>query len=198
MKSGERRDAIIAAAVRLFSEKGFRGATTRELAAALDVTEPVIYQHFETKRDLYRAIIEAKARERNQDNEHWQAVEDPQGDREFFGAIVRVLLTRVQSDPAYLRLLFFSALERHELAELFFERDAAEIYQRVSGYIRRRIEEGAFRDDIDPAVAARGLVGMAVHHATVQVLFHDTVVTATQEEYAASVVEIFLAGILRK
>src|SRR5271166_1507603 len=160
MKSGERRDAIIAAAVRLFSEKGFRGATTRELAAALDVTEPVIYQHFETKRDLYRAIIESKARERRQDNEYWQDVENPRGDREFFGAVARLMLQRIERDPSYLRLLLFSALEGHELADLFFERDAVEIYGRVSGYIRKRIEEGAFRSNIDPDCAGRALVGM--------------------------------------
>jgi AcrR family transcriptional regulator len=198
MKSGERRDAIIAAAVRLFSEKGFRGATTRELAAALDVTEPVIYQHFETKRDLYRAIIESKARERRQDNEYWQDVENPRGDREFFGAVARLLLQRVERDPAYLRLLLFSALEGHELADLFFERDAAEFYDRVTKYFRKRIDEGAFRADIDPSVAARSLVGMAVHHATVQALFHDTVVTASREDYASGMVEIFLAGIERR
>jgi AcrR family transcriptional regulator len=198
MKSGERRDAIIAAAVRLFSEKGFRGATTRELAAALDVTEPVIYQHFETKRDLYRAIIETKARERRQDNEYWQNVENPRGDREFFGAVARLLLQRVERDPSYLRLLLFSALEGHELAELFFERDATEIYDRISDYIRKRIDAGAFRADIDPAVASRVLVGMAVHHATVQALFHDTVVTASREEYASGMVEVFLAGIERR
>ena len=198
MKSGERRDAIIAAAVRLFSEKGFRGATTRELAAALDVTEPVIYQHFETKRDLYRAIIETKARERSQDNEYWQDVEHPRGDREFFGAVTRLLLQRIERDPSYLRLLLFSALEGHELADLFFERDAVEIYGQVSGYIARRIEEGAFRNDIDPCNAARALVGMAVHHATVQTLFRDTVVTASREEYATEMVELFLAGITRR
>ena len=198
MKSGERREAIIAAAVRLFSEKGFRGATTRELAAALDVTEPVIYQHFETKRDLYRAIIESKARERRQDNEHWQEMENPRGDREFFGAVARLLLQRVERDPSYLRLLLFSALEGHELADLFFERDASEIYNRISEYIRKRIEEGAFLANIDPGVAARALVGMAVHHATVQALFRDTVVTVSREEYAAGMVEIFLAGIERR
>ena len=198
MKSGERRDAIIAAAVRLFSEKGFRGATTRELAAALEVTEPVIYQHFETKRDLYRAIIETKARERRQDNEYWQDVEHPRGDREFFGAVARLLLQRVERDPAYLRLLLFSALEGHELADLFFERDAVEFYDRISDYIRKRMEAGAFRADIDPAVAARALVGMAVHHATVQALFRDTVVSKGREEYAVEMVEIFLAGIERR
>ena len=61
MKSAERRDAIVRSAIHLFAEKGFRGATTRELAAAAGVTEPVLYQHFRTKSDLYSAIIEAKA-----------------------------------------------------------------------------------------------------------------------------------------
>lgn len=198
MKSGERREAIIAAAVRLFSEKGFRGATTRELAAALEVTEPVIYQHFETKRDLYRAIIETKARERRQDNEYWDDVENPRGDREFFGAVMRLLLQRVERDPSYLRLLLFSALEGHELADLFFERDAVEFYDRVSSYIAGRVQEGAFREDIQPAVAARALVSMAVHHATVQALFHDTAVTISREEYASQAIEIFLSGLQRR
>ena len=198
MKSGERRDAIIGAAVRLFSEKGFRGATTRELAAALEVTEPVIYQHFETKRDLYRAIIETKACERRQDNDYWKEVENPRGDLDFFGAVARLLLQRVERDPSYLRLLLFSALEGHELAELFFERDATEFYDRVSSYIRKRIDDGAFRSDIDPAAAARALVGMAVHHATVQTLFRDTVVALGHEEYATQMVNIFLAGVERR
>jgi AcrR family transcriptional regulator len=197
MKGGERREAIIAAAIRLFSEKGFRGATTRELAASLDVTEPVIYQHFETKRDLYRAIIESKARERRLENDHWQNVENPRGDREFFGAVARLMIERVEGDPSYLRLLLFSALEGHELADLFFERDAVDYYGRVCSYIGKRVAEGAFRDDIDPAIASRALMGMAVHHALVQALFHDTVVTASSEVYATQMVEIFIAGLAR-
>ncbi len=197
MKSGERREAIIAAAVRLFSEKGFRGATTRELAAALEVTEPVIYQHFETKRDLYSAIIETKAKER-QHSDYWHEVENPAGDREFFGAVARLLLQRVERDPSYLRLLLFSALEGHELADVFFEREAGEVYRRVTDYIRKRVEEGAFRPDLDVTNAARALVGMAVHHAMIQALFRDTVVTSSREQYAAEMVEIFLAGMERR
>src|SRR5690242_18167586 len=63
MKGGERRAAIVTEAIRLFAEKGFRGTTTRELASAVGVTEPVLYQHFKTKRDLYTAIIETKSGE---------------------------------------------------------------------------------------------------------------------------------------
>ncbi len=61
MKSEERRAAIVRSAIHLFAEKGFRGTTTRELAAAAGITEPVLYQHFRAKSDLYSAIIEAKA-----------------------------------------------------------------------------------------------------------------------------------------
>ena len=62
MSSEERRAAIVHAACRLFAERGFRGTTTRELAAAVGVTEPVLYEHFRTKRDLYSAIIGEKAK----------------------------------------------------------------------------------------------------------------------------------------
>ena len=61
MKSGDRRAAIIRSAIHLFAEKGFRGATTRALASAAGITEPVLYQHFGTKRALYDAVVEAKA-----------------------------------------------------------------------------------------------------------------------------------------
>src|SRR5450631_1019797 len=56
----ERRASIVAAAARLFSQQGFRGVTTRELASAAGISEPVLYEHFKTKRDLYTAIIEDK------------------------------------------------------------------------------------------------------------------------------------------
>ena len=58
MTATERRAAIIQAAMKLFSERGFRGTTTREIASAVGVSEPVLYQHFPSKGDLYTAIIE--------------------------------------------------------------------------------------------------------------------------------------------
>ncbi len=58
MPSGERRVAIVNAAIRLFSQNGFRGTTTKQLAQAVGVSEPVLYMHFATKSELYSAIIE--------------------------------------------------------------------------------------------------------------------------------------------
>src|SRR5437764_12689967 len=86
MKSEERRAGIIAAAVRLFAEKGFRGTTTRELASAIGVTEPVLYQHFGTKRDLYAAIIEEKTRASSKGVAELRALAKGEADRAVLGA----------------------------------------------------------------------------------------------------------------
>jgi AcrR family transcriptional regulator len=43
LSKDQRRQAIVEAAAALFAERGFRGVTTRELAKAVGVTEPVLY-----------------------------------------------------------------------------------------------------------------------------------------------------------
>ena len=170
MKSEERRAAIVQSAIHLFAEKGFRGATTRELAAAAGVTEPVLYQHFHNKSDLYCAIIEAKAAEVSGHTAELGELARAGDDRAFFGGVGDVILRRYEEDPELSRLLFFSSLERHELSDLFFERLFVGFYKLVTGYIRRRIREGEFRR-VDPEIAARGLIGMISYHGLVALLF---------------------------
>src|ERR1044071_7406409 len=60
MCAGERRQQIAEVAMRLFSERGFRGTTTKEIAQAAGVSEAIIFRHFATKEDLYTAIIDYK------------------------------------------------------------------------------------------------------------------------------------------
>jgi AcrR family transcriptional regulator len=170
MKGGERRAAIVTEAIRLFAEKGFRGTTTRELASAVGVTEPVLYQHFKTKRDLYTAIIETKSGEGVERSarlhEHLQGDDD----RAVLTALADLILDNFDEDPGFTRLLFFSALERHELAALFFERQVVRFYDVVAGYIRRRSRAGAFQG-VSPQLAARSFIGMVSYHGQVDMLF---------------------------
>ena len=61
MAGEERRLQILAVAVRLFSERGFRGTTTKEIAQAAGVSEAMVFRHFATKEELYAAILDHKA-----------------------------------------------------------------------------------------------------------------------------------------
>ena len=53
------RDRIVAAAIDLFSERSFDGASTREIAARADVTQPLVNYHFRSKEELWRAAVDA-------------------------------------------------------------------------------------------------------------------------------------------
>src|SRR5580765_2977133 len=139
MKGEERRAAIVREAIRLFAQAGFRGTTTRQLAAALGVTEPVLYQHFPSKSDLYRAIIEAKSAEVQPQAAALRQLARGSDDRAFLCALGELILRRYDEDPELSRLFFYSALEGHEMADLFFERLYIGFYRLVTGYIRRRI-----------------------------------------------------------
>jgi AcrR family transcriptional regulator len=65
LPAGERRSAIVDAALRVFSTGSYSGATTAELAREAGVSEPILYRHFASKRELYFACLD----------EAWQRLE---------------------------------------------------------------------------------------------------------------------------
>ena len=66
MAGEERRLQILRVAVTLFSQKGFRGTTTKEIATAAGVSEAMVFRHFANKRELYAAILERMGAELNE------------------------------------------------------------------------------------------------------------------------------------
>jgi TetR/AcrR family transcriptional regulator len=58
LPAAQRREQLLDTAARLFAVRGYAGATTSEIARAAGVTEPIIYRHFPSKRDLFIALIE--------------------------------------------------------------------------------------------------------------------------------------------
>jgi AcrR family transcriptional regulator len=54
----ERRALIVEAAGRLFGERGYDGTRLDDIAAAAGVTKPILYRHFDSKRDLYLALLD--------------------------------------------------------------------------------------------------------------------------------------------
>src|SRR5215468_10892331 len=101
-----RRQDILTAAERLFSQKGFNGTTTKELAAKAGVHEAILFRYFKNKRELYRATVELKlARNRPAALEKMQQAAGKLDDRRFFEALAVGLLTRFEEDPSISRLI---------------------------------------------------------------------------------------------
>jgi AcrR family transcriptional regulator len=194
MTSEDRRASIMETACELFAEKGFRGTTTRELAAAAGVTEPVLYEHFRTKRDLYSAIIESKARGGIEVlsalDARFRRIDDDFG---FFVTLADSIIDWYSEDKAFIRLLLFSSLEDHELKNLFHER-SLDCFHIVTNYIARRKAEGAVRESVDPRVAARAFFGMVAHYALHSIVFAVSPIPRPPKEVIREMVGIFLGG----
>ncbi|GAB2895914.1 hypothetical protein GCM10027093_34450 [Paraburkholderia jirisanensis] len=62
-RGDETRHRIIEAAVELFGEHGFEGASTRDIATRAGVNAPALQYYFENKEGVYRACVEALADE---------------------------------------------------------------------------------------------------------------------------------------
>src|SRR5215218_7720357 len=58
MSADDRRAAVLECACGVFARGSYRGTTTKEIACEAGISEPILYRHFESKRDLYLACLE--------------------------------------------------------------------------------------------------------------------------------------------
>jgi TetR/AcrR family transcriptional regulator len=166
MTGEDRRLQILRVAMRLFSQRGFRGTTTKEIALASGVSEAMVFRHFATKKELYSAILDHKAcLHETMDPLHVVAkAVAAKDDRAVFEGLALDALNQHDCDPEFHRLLLHSALEEHELAQMFWEKFVKRVYRLLGGYIRQRQRDGAFTK-VDPLIVVRAFVGMIIHHS---------------------------------
>lgn len=198
MAGDERREQIIKAAMCLFSENGFRGTTTKEIAKISGISEATVFKHFANKEELYTDILDHKACNHGLEDPFEEIAEELAA-KDDFGVFYGMALNAFRhhrEDRDFIRLLLFSALERHDLARMFFESYVARIYEFLSEYIRTRQEDGVFRE-IEPKVVVRSFVGMMIHHSLSNMLWdtEQKLLKISDEEAAREFATILLNGI---
>lgn len=198
MAGGERRQQILEVAMRLFSQRGFRGTTTKEIAAGAGVSEAMVFRHFANKEELYSAILDFKACSGGIEEMRAHVADAIRRKDDFavFSGFARELMRHHESDTEFLRLLTHSALEGHELAEMFWDRNVRGLYEFLGGYVRDRQREGAMRE-VDPRIVVRAFVGAVIHHSLNNTLW-DTkrvLLDITNERAADEFARILLEGV---
>ena len=194
----ERRESIIEKAIELFSQYGFRGTTTRELAAACGVSEPTLYQHFPSKSDLYAAIIDSVAGSGisfEQIDEQLRPFLIRRDDAGYFRTLLSMMLDFYEQNPNFIRLRHFSSLEGHDLSHMFFERMSREFCGLFISYLTLRKDEGGFRS-LDPNAVASLMIGAVDHYGLHFLVFHHPLKQAPErEEFLNEVVRTVIEGV---
>jgi TetR/AcrR family transcriptional regulator len=156
MAAEERRRCVVGAACRVFSKSSYSGATTAEIARESGVTEPVLYRHFPSKRDLYLACLDAAwAHVRRLWEEALANEPDPRLRLAAMGqAYVRLQRT---GDKIMLSDLWIQALtEASEDPKIrrYLRDQVREVHDFVADKIREAQSEGGILKDRDPEAEA--------------------------------------------
>ena len=149
----ERRAAVLETACRVFSQGSYRGTTTAEIAREAGVSEPILYRHFASKRDLYLACIdEAWRRVRV----IWDAALVQEGESaECFNAMGRAL--HASKEKFVLSSLWVQALteaSEDPVIRRHMRRHLRDVHDFVVAVIHRAQEAGWIEQDRDPVAEA--------------------------------------------
>jgi AcrR family transcriptional regulator len=108
LRRAERREQNLAAAARAFARAGFAATSLDDVAAEAGITRVILYRHFESKADLYRAILDrACAR-----------LAETVGTGDYGDQAIPALVRAAAADPGAFRLLFRHAAREPEFRDL--------------------------------------------------------------------------------
>ena len=158
LPAAERRQALIDAALRVFAAGSYRGTTTAEIAREAGVSEPILYRHFSSKRDLYLACLEAvwhglRAR--------WDAaIEEAVSSDQFLPAITGCYVSIRDAKDRAAELWMQATLEAADdpVVRSFVRKQLREVRDYVAAIVRRCQAEGTVLPERDPEAEAWLLV----------------------------------------
>src|SRR5436190_14269858 len=104
----QRREQILTAATEAFARSGFAATGLDDIAAEAGITRVLLYRHFDSKADLYRAVLERAC----------HRLEESVGRDEFDEHAIPALIRSAAADPDAFRLLFRYAAREPEFRDL--------------------------------------------------------------------------------
>lgn len=209
LRRGNTRDpestsaAILAAAVREFTERGYEGARVDNIASRAGVNKRMLYHYFGNKQALYVAVLEGTyAAIRMAEHGLHLSDRDPV---EGMTDLVRFTWRYYLAHPEFLSLLNTENLHRAK----FLKRSArifelnSPLIERISALLKRGVEQGVFRTDLDAlkvyvSIAALGFFYLSNRWTLSTVFRRDLTSQEEIESWGQHMVEVTLAFLRRR
>lgn len=153
-----RKTQIIKGATTLFSEKGFDGVTTREIASACEISEAALYKYFESKDDLYDQVLKSIITGFDP-GDCFDNLKDESDIYKILHAVAHSIIDLYKKDNKTPRLLLYSSLNTHPRAKQVFVSVRIPYIKFLTIKIKQLIKLGLVRE-VEPEITARCFVGM--------------------------------------
>jgi TetR/AcrR family fatty acid metabolism transcriptional regulator len=186
-----RRGQILEAARRVFAERGFRRATTREVARAAGISEGTIYNYFEDKDALLMALLEElnETERRAEDFEEGMATDF----RGFLEGYLRRRMSLIWQNREVFRVVLSEMLVDAGLRETYLRRVVEPTMRIGEENLRARVERGEVWET-DAPLAVRAVAG-AVLGVLVLGLLGDEEIGSRWDEVSDALAGLLLHGL---
>lgn len=177
--TGDRRQQILDAAVRVFARQGFHATRVADIAIEADVAYGLVYHYFSSKEEVLNELF----------SERWSlliaAVDEADRSagttREKLATVATFIVESYRNDPELMKVII---VEVTRAANTFGRTHLAEIrraYESIARIVVEGQDSGEIRDDIDPTFAS-----MVFYGAIEQMLsgwIFELIQTAGDDEY---------------
>ena len=144
LSAPERRITLINAAKTLFAAKGFHGVSIDEIVNTVGVSPAILYRHFKSKDDLYDAVLQDFACQRES---YVDTIVSSDADFEtILRGITKVFIDSIVSQPDLLKIELYSMLEGHQVHKDFFQNR----WKTFTDYIEYSLNELVSKGKIEP------------------------------------------------
>jgi len=150
LRRPERREQILVAATRAFGESGFAATSLEDVAAEAAISRDMLYRHFESKAELYRAVLRRAC----------DRLAAATGAPEFTDSSLDALLSAAAEEPAGFRLLFHHAAREPEFRKEIDELRSC-MFEAAHSHLAAAIPDPAWArwaSTLVPTVAVEGVI----------------------------------------
>lgn len=204
LETGKRQSAgeqaILDAAIELFSRHGFDGVSMRTIAMRAAVSKSNIYHHFHSKEDLYLAIMQASAERFSEVVEALAEGKGPFDQR--LRVFARSHLQHLFDNRMTVRLMLREVFTGDEKwRRILVDQVVGGIFQRLIAIFEKGQEQGLLRPGLEPGLCAMQILGADLFYFQAYKMlkvFPDADYALDHNHYSEEMMNIILDGMLAR
>ena len=188
------REQILRAGLKVFSEKGFEGATMDDIALELEATKGLLYYHFKTKDEILQAVLASNSLVHGVEGMFAALPTMPV--RQAIGVAAAGALKLMGAHRELVRFLHVSALLRGPEAEVVYTEVLDRLYAGVAQVMEHYKSAGEIRIDVNADYLGRLLVDLIISHFIHGEMFGEH--RRQEPDFLDQCIGILLDGITKK
>ena len=199
----EKEEKILFSAIKIFSQKGFDGATTSEIAKDAGVAEGTIFKYYKTKKGILtqilvqlinimsEKIVLGSIKKIFHDSEKKDA-------KEILKEIFYDRIKLINNIFPMAKIILIEALLHEDVREAIYNNIAIKAIEIFKGFHERAAKKDVLRDDVESLVMFRSILANIVVLIFQKQMFEDKLPIKDLDKELDKIIDIILHGIEKK